>query len=43
MEGVGMNAYLMATKVGWDIYPIGKSILPSEVPYGSKLGLVLIY
>lgn len=43
MEGVGMNAYLMATKVGWDIYPIGKSILPSEVPYGTKLGLVLIY
>ena len=43
MEGVGINAYLLATKVGWDIYPIGGSTLPSEVPYGTKLGLVLIY
>jgi predicted metal-binding protein len=43
MEAVGMNAYTMATKVGWEIYPIGCSIAPSEIPYGTKLGLVLIY
>ena len=43
MEGAGMDAFLMATKAGWDIYPIGRSILLSEVPYGIKLGLVLIY
>jgi hypothetical protein len=33
----------MAAKVGWDVYPIGGSISPSEVPHGTKLGLVLIY
>ena len=43
MEGAGMNAYLMATRVGWEIYPIGGSVSASEVPYGTKLGLVLIY
>jgi predicted metal-binding protein len=43
MEGVGMDAFTMAAKVGWDVYPIGGSILPSEVPHGTKLGLVLIY
>lgn len=43
MEGVGMDAYIMATRVGWDIYPMGKSMEPSEVPFGTRLGLVLIY
>jgi len=43
MEGVGMNAFTMAAMVGWDIYPIGESISPSEVPHGARLGLVLIY
>jgi len=43
MEGVGMDAYTMATKVGWDIYPVGVSTLPSDVPCGLRLGLVLIY
>ena len=43
MEGVGMDAFTMAAKVGWDIYPIGASISPSEVPHGTRLGLVLIY
>lgn len=43
MEGVGMDAYTMAAKMDWDIYPIGASILPSEVPHGTRLGLVLIY
>lgn len=43
MEGAGMDAFTMATKVGWDIYPIGPATLPSEVPHGLRLGLVLIY
>jgi len=42
MEGVGMDAYTMATKVGWDIYPIGMATLPEEVSHGLRLGLVLI-
>ena len=43
MEGVGMDVYTMAAKAGWDIYPIGDNTLPSEVPYGLRLGLVFIY
>jgi predicted metal-binding protein len=43
MEGVGMDAFAMAAKVGWDVYPIGRSITPCEVPHGTRLGLVLIY
>jgi len=43
MEGVGMNAFLMAAKVGWDVYPIGRCSDPAEVPHGTMLGLVLIY
>ncbi len=43
MEAVGMNAFRMAAKVGWEIYPIGGSVSPAEVPHGVRLGLVLIY
>lgn len=42
MEAVGMDAYSMATKVGWDIYSIGMATLPEEVSHGLRLGLVLI-
>jgi len=42
MEGVGIDAYTMAAKVGWDIYPIGRISQPSEIPNASRLGLVLI-
>ncbi len=42
MEAVGMDAFTMATKVGWDVYPIGSATLPSEVPYGLRLALVLV-
>jgi len=43
LEALGMDAYLMAVKVGWDGYPIGKSTSPSDVPHGVALGLILIY
>ena len=43
MEGVGMDAFRMAAKVGWDIYPLGISTTPADVPHGTRLGLVLIY
>ena len=43
MEAVGMDAFTMAAKVGWDIYPIGASSSPAEIPHGTFLGLVLIY
>jgi len=43
MEGVGIDVFTMAAKVGWDVYPIGLTTQPSEVPHASRLGLVLIY
>lgn len=43
MEAVGMNAMVMAAKVGWDIFPIGVNTDPSSVPHGTRLGLVFIY
>lgn len=43
MEGVGMNAFLMAAKVGWEIYPVGGSLSPCDVPHVTRLGIVLIY
>jgi len=43
MEAVGMDAFRMAANVGWDVYPIGATISPSEVPHGTRLGLILIY
>ena len=43
MEGAGMDVFTMAARVGWDLYPIGGALSPSEVPYGARLGLVLIY
>jgi predicted metal-binding protein len=43
MEGWGMDAYLMATRAGWDMYAIGRSTPPEDVPHGTRLGLVLVY
>ena len=41
MEGVGMDVYRMATKVGWEIYPLGRA--PSDAPHGTLAGIVFIY
>ena len=43
MEAVCMDAFTMAAKVGWEIYPVGRSTSPEDVPYGLLLGLVLIH
>ncbi len=43
MEAVGIDSYGMAAMAGWDIYPIGASLSPADVPHGLKLGLVLVY
>jgi hypothetical protein len=43
MEGVGMDVYSMAASVGWDVYPIGVSLPPAEVPFGGMFGLILIH
>ncbi|MBI4284762.1 MAG: DUF2284 domain-containing protein [Chloroflexi bacterium] len=41
MEAQGMDVYKMATRVGWDIYPLGSS--HSEAPHGNRLSLMFIY
>lgn len=43
MHGAGMDAYSMASEVGWKIYPLGKTTDPSQIPHGLELGLVLIH
>jgi predicted metal-binding protein len=42
MEAVGIDAYKLATIVGWDIYPIGSDCNPQDIPKGSLMGLILI-
>ena len=42
MEAVGIDCFGTATRVGWNIYAIGQETLPEEIPYGLRLGLVLI-
>jgi hypothetical protein len=42
MHSAGMDAYSMASKVGWKIYPIGEKTEPSQIKHGLELGLVLI-
>jgi predicted metal-binding protein len=41
MESCGMDAYTMAARAGWDLYPIGASVGAERVPGGSLMGLVL--
>ena len=43
LESIGIDAYLMAAKFGWDIYPCGRSTKVEDVPLGRRVGLVLIY
>jgi hypothetical protein len=38
MEGAGFDAMTMAARSGWDIYPIGSKTMPSDIPYGTRLG-----
>jgi predicted metal-binding protein len=42
MESCGMDAFTMAARVGWDVYPIGGTCEPHSVKRGSLMGLVLV-
>ena len=42
MDAMGMDAYTMAARMGWDIYPCGQSANPDDLPHGTRLGIVLI-
>lgn len=43
MESVGIDAFNIASKVGWEVYPIGpKDVDPKQIPCALSIGLVLI-
>ena len=42
MEAVGMDVYGLVTRVGWEIYPIYRSVNPSEVQRALSVGIVFI-
>ncbi len=42
LESCGIDAFAMAARVGWDVYPIGGSLTPGDVPHGTLLGLILL-
>ena len=43
MEAVGIDVYKLASRVGWDIYPIGSDCDLQDIPKGSLMGLILVY
>lgn len=43
MEGAGMDVFGLVAKVGWDIYPIYRSVNPREVPRALSVGIVFIH
>jgi len=43
MESAGMDVFTMATRAGWNVYPMGTSVAPSQVPCAATYGLVLVY
>ena len=42
LESCGVDAFTMAARIGWDMYPIGGSCEPDGPRRGSLLGLVLV-
>lgn len=43
MESVGIDVFGLVTKVGWDIYPIYRSVAVVEVPRALSIGIVFVY
>lgn len=42
MEAVGMDVMGLAAKLGVEVYPIGPSVQPQDVPHGVRFGIVFI-
>jgi predicted metal-binding protein len=42
MEAVGIDVYKMVAAKGWDIYPIGSSAKPADLPKGTLAGIVIV-
>lgn len=43
MEGVGIDVFALATKAGWDIYPIYRNVDPKAVARALSVGIVFIH
>ena len=43
MEAVGIDVYGLVTRVGWDIYPIHRSVIAENVPRALSVGIVFIH
>jgi predicted metal-binding protein len=43
MEAVGMDVYGLVTRVGWEIYPIYRSVNPEAVPRALSVGIVFVH
>jgi predicted metal-binding protein len=42
VEGLGIDAYSMAARRGWEVYPCGKRVDASALPHVLLIGLVLV-
>ncbi len=42
MEAVGIDVYQLVARQGWDIYPIGSSAKPGDMPKGVLAGVVIV-
>ncbi|MHA1859333.1 MAG: DUF2284 domain-containing protein [Candidatus Thorarchaeota archaeon] len=42
MHGLGIDAFRMAARLGWGVYPMGTSSDGTSVPFMTTMGLVLI-
>jgi predicted metal-binding protein len=43
MEAVGIDVYGLVTRVGWEIYPIYRSVDPAQVPRALSVGIVFVH
>lgn len=43
MESWGIDAYMMAVREGWEVYPVGVNTQTEDVPFRVALGLVLVH
>jgi len=43
MESIGIDVFSLATKVGWDVYPIYRSVDPKLVPNAIIVGIIFIH
>ena len=42
VESLGIDVYRLVTQVGWDIYPIYRTVDPKEVPRALTVGIIFV-